>query len=66
MPISDFDRMELKGGIKTSPEYQINFVHSIGKSSRLIEVALMKIHLPIIYLCEEKDGKLSVIMVNKE
>ena len=61
MPISDFDRMELKGRIETNPEYQRDFVYSIEKSSRLIESALMKIPLPKIYLCEEKDGKLSVV-----
>lgn len=61
MPISDFDRMELKGRIETNPEYQRDFVYSIEKSSRLIESALMKIPLPTIYLCEEKDSKLSVV-----
>lgn len=61
MPISDFDRMELKGRIETNPEYQRDFVYSIEKSSRLIESALMKIPLPTIYLCEEKDGKLFVV-----
>ena len=61
MPISDFDRMELKGRIETNPEYQRDFVYSIEKSSRLIESALMRIPLPTIYLCEEKDGKLSVV-----
>ena len=61
MPISDFDRMELKGRIETNPEYQRDFVYSIEKSSRLIESALMKIPLPTIYLCEEKNGKLFVV-----
>ena len=61
MPISDFNRMELKGRIETNPEYQRDFVYSIEKSSRLIESALMRIPLPTIYLCEETDGKLSVV-----
>lgn len=61
MPISDFDRMELKGRIETNPEYQRDFVYSVEKSSRLIESALMRIPLPTIYLCEETDGKLSVV-----
>lgn len=61
MPISDFDRMELKGRIETNPEYQRDFVYTVEKSSRLIESALMRIPLPTIYLCEEKDGKLSVV-----
>ncbi len=61
MPISDFDRMELKGRIETNPEYQRDFVYTVEKSSRLIESALMRIPLPTIYLCEENDGKLSVV-----
>ena len=31
MPISHFDRIELKGRIKTSPEHQRDFVYSIEK-----------------------------------
>lgn len=36
MPISEFDRKELKGRIETNPEYQRDFVYSVEKSSRII------------------------------
>ena len=59
--ISDFDRMNLRGRIETSPDYQRDSVYSVEKSSRLVESALMRIPLPTIYLCEETNGKLSII-----
>lgn len=61
MPISDFDRMGLKGRIETNPEYQRDFVYTVEKSSLLIESTLMRIPLLSIFLCKEKDGKLSVV-----
>lgn len=36
MPISEFDRKELKGRIETNPEYQRDFEYSVEKSSRII------------------------------
>ncbi|MFV9451847.1 HNH endonuclease family protein [Mycoplasma sp. 4463] len=44
-----------------NPDYQRNFVYNPEKTSKLIESALMGIPLPSIYLCEEEDGRLSVI-----
>lgn len=45
----------------TNPEYQRTYVYKDDKASKLIESALMKIPLPSIYLCEEGNGKYSVI-----
>ncbi|MEA4206290.1 DUF262 domain-containing protein [Mycoplasma sp. 1199] len=44
-----------------NPDYQRNFVYNPEKTSKLIESDLMGIPLPSIYLCEEEDGRLSVI-----
>lgn len=53
--------MYQKGRLITNPDYQRDFVYNNEKSSKLIESALMGIPLPTIYLCEEENGKLSVI-----
>lgn len=43
------------------PKFQRQFVWDATKSSQLMESALLRIPLPVVYLSEEEDGKLSVI-----
>ena len=50
-----------KGKLITNPEYQRDYVYNVEQASKLIESALMCIPLPTIYLCEEDDGRYSVI-----
>lgn len=61
MLVSNLKTWKEKGKLITNPEYQRDFVYSKEQSSKLIESALMCIPLPTIYLCEEEDGKYSVI-----
>ena len=50
-----------KGILDIQPKFQRHFVWDKTKASRLIESALLDIPLPVVYLSEEKDGKLIVI-----
>ncbi|MGB4655468.1 MAG: DUF262 domain-containing protein [Bacteroidales bacterium] len=50
-----------KGILDVQPKFQRHFVWDKAKASRLIESALLDIPLPVVYLSEEKDGKLIVI-----
>jgi|LQYC01.1.fsa_nt_gi Protein of unknown function DUF262. len=50
-----------KGKLILQPDFQRHFVWDSGKSSRLIESALLDIPLPVIYLSEERDGREYVI-----
>lgn len=50
-----------KGILDVQPKFQRHFVWDKTKASRLIESALLDIPLPVVYLSEEKDGKLIVI-----
>jgi hypothetical protein len=50
-----------KGKLILQPEFQRHFVWDTGKSSRLIESALLDIPLPVIYLSEENEGREYVI-----
>lgn len=47
--------------IITNPDYQRKYVYDDIRASRLIESILLGIPIPVIYLCEEEDGTLSVI-----
>lgn len=47
--------------IITNPEYQRKYVYDDKRASKLVESILLGIPIPIIYLCEEEDGTLSVI-----
>ena len=58
--VSLLDRYE-RGRLNIQPDFQRRFVWDSAKSSRLIESALLGIPIPIIYLSEEKDGKVNVI-----
>lgn len=50
-----------RGKLDVQPDFQRYFVWDIGKSSRLLESALLDIPLPVVYLTEEPDGKIYVI-----
>ena len=50
-----------RGRLIIQPDFQRQFVWDQAKSSRLIESALLRIPLPVIYLAQEKDGKEQVI-----
>ena len=50
-----------KGKLVIQPDFQRQFVWDDKKSSKLIESGLLDIPLPVIYLSEEKDGKIYVI-----
>ncbi len=50
-----------RGRLNVQPSYQRLFVWDSGKSSRLIESALLDIPLPVIYLSEDEAGKENVI-----
>lgn len=47
--------------IITNPDYQRKYVYDDKRASKLVESILLGIPIPIIYLCEEEDGTLSVI-----
>ena len=47
--------------IITNPDYQRNYVYDDKKASSLVESILIGIPIPVIYLCEEDDGCLTVI-----
>lgn len=47
--------------ISMDPEFQRNFVWKTSQMSELIESVIMGIPLPLIYLAENKDGKLVVV-----
>lgn len=47
--------------IVTDPDYQRKYVYDDKRASKLVESILIGIPIPTIYLCEEIDGRLSVI-----
>ena len=59
--IDSLHKKWIKGKLILQPEFQRHFVWDTGKSSRLIESALLDIPLPVIYLSEESDGREYVI-----
>jgi hypothetical protein len=60
-PLSTIKEMCDDGDIIPQPEYQRGFVYDEAQSSKLVESALIGIPIPTIYLCEEQDGRYSVI-----
>ncbi|MFN8475034.1 MAG: DUF262 domain-containing protein [Anaerolineae bacterium] len=50
-----------KGKLDLQPDFQRQFVWDNTKASRLIESALLRVPLPIIYLAEEASGREAVI-----
>jgi hypothetical protein len=53
--------MIVEGDLKINPEYQRNYRWSDTQASRFVESLLLNIPVPVIYLNEEKDTKLTVI-----
>ncbi len=60
-PISTIKEMYDEGDIIPQPTFQRDYVMDDKKASKLIESILIQIPIPTVYLCEETDGKLSVI-----
>ena len=50
-----------KGRLLIQPNFQRHYVWDRQKATSLIESALLRIPLPVVYLAEEEDGKKSVI-----
>lgn len=49
------------GRLIIQPDFQRGYVWDKIKASRLIESALLEIPLPVVYLAEDKDGRVNVI-----
>lgn len=49
------------GRYQLDPDFQRDFVWPIDKQSRLIESCLMRIPLPVLYVAEDKSGKIAVV-----
>src|SRR5438552_18536170 len=50
-----------RGKLAVQPDFQRQFVWDETRSSRLIESAFLEIPLPVVYLSEDPDGKISVV-----
>lgn len=61
LPISTIKDMFDEGDIIPQPTYQRDYVMDDKQASKLIESILIQIPIPTVYLCEESDGRLSVI-----
>ena len=61
LPISTIKEMFDEGDIIPQPTYQRDYVMDDKQASKLIESILIQIPIPTVYLCEESDGRLSVI-----
>lgn len=55
----------LRNGAVFIPEFQRKYVWNRGQASRLIESLIIQCPIPVIYLNQEKDEKLSVIDGNQ-
>jgi len=44
-----------------APDFQRDFVWEIGRQSKLIESAVLRIPLPVFYLAETREGKIVVV-----
>ena len=58
--VSLYDQWK-RGRLDLQPDFQRQYVWDAAKASKLIESAILRIPLPIIYLSEEQDGKEYVI-----
>lgn len=58
--VSLYDQWK-RGRLDLQPDFQRQYVWDASKASKLIESAILRIPLPIIYLSEEQDGKEYVI-----
>lgn len=61
LALSQIKEMFDDGDIIPQPDYQRDYVMDEKTSSRLIESVLMNIPIPTVYLCEESDGRFSII-----
>lgn len=61
LTLSQIKEMFDDGDIIPQPDYQRDYVMDEKTASRLIESVLMNIPIPTVYLCEESDGRLSII-----
>ena len=61
LPISIIKEMIDEGDIIPQPTYQREYVIDYRRASKLIESLLIQFPIPPIYLCEEDDGRMSVI-----
>lgn len=61
LPLSTILEMYNDGDIITQPDYQRDYIMDDKKASKLVESILLQISIPTIYLCEECDGRSSVI-----
>ena len=61
LEIESLHNKEKRGRLILQPDFQRQYVWDAKKASKLIESAILRIPLPIIYLSEEKDGKEYVI-----
>ena len=59
--IDSLYRKYKKRKLDVQPDFQRQFVWNEKQSSQLIESALLKIPLPVVYISQEKDGKEYVI-----
>ena len=60
-PLSIIREMFADGDIIPQPDFQREYVMDDKKASKLVESLLMGIPIPTVYLCEELDGRYSVI-----
>ena len=60
-PLSIIKEMFDDGDIIPQPDYQRDYIMDEKKASKLIESVLLRIPIPTVYLCEERDGTLSII-----
>lgn len=60
-PLSLIKDMFDDGDIIPQPDYQRDYVMDVKTASRLIESVLLNIPIPTVYLCEELDGRFSII-----
>ena len=60
-PISFLYEQYKSGDLTLDPHFQRRKVWDDGRSSRLIESAILEVPIPVFYFAEESDGRLEVI-----
>lgn len=61
MPLTLISQMIDAGDIDINPDFQRNLVWDSFQKSRLIESILLRIPLPMFYLAEDFEGKLTIV-----
>lgn len=59
--IKFIEEMISNGDIDFTPDFQRNFVWNSVQKSRLIESLLLRIPLPLFYLSEDEEGRLTIV-----